>query len=123
MMKPLLYLALLPFLLASCTYYYPVHNASGSAIQFQLPADKYTILGPAEGESCSSYWLGGSSFMLGGGGIPASGATTYQEAVKAAVKAKNGDHFIQITTDFREVSYILYHEYCVYVYGQVVKLK
>ena len=122
-MKRLLLLAVLPLSLASCTYYYPLHNPSGSAMQFQLTPDKYTILGPAEGEACAAYWFGASGFSIGGGGIPAGGKTTYQEAVKAAIKAKNGDHFIQITSDFKETSYLIYHEYCVNVYGQVLKLK
>src|ERR1051325_5049528 len=122
-MKKLLFLAVLPLSLASCTYYIPITNPSGSAMQFQLPAEKYTVLGTAEGEACSSYWFGVAYGPIVSGGIPAGGKTTYQEAVKADIKAKNGDHFIQITSDFRDTSYLIYHEYCMNVYGQVVKLK
>lgn len=124
-MKKLLFLAILPLslTLTSCQYYWPISNSSGSGIQFQMPSDKYTVVGTADGESCSASWFGFSGLGMGGGGLPAGGRTSYQDAVKAAIKAKNGDHFIQITSDFKETSYIIYHEYCVYVYGQVLKLK
>lgn len=127
-MRKLMLLAVLPLSLASCTYYNALGNPSGSSLQFQVAPDKYTVLGPAEGEACAGYWFGsGAGGVAGsgaaGGGIPSGGKNTYQEAVKAAIKAKNGDHFIQIASDFKETWYLIYREVCVNVYGQVVKLK
>ncbi len=109
--------------LSACTYQLPISNPSGTTLQAILPADKYTIMGTASGEACARFILG----------FPLATATgeksTYQAAVRKAILAKNGDHFIQSTSDFQLTTFIhpqylpLYNELCVTVEGLVIKLK
>lgn len=108
--------------LTSCTYYQPVSNPSGTLLQAVLPPEKYTILGTSNGEACARFILG----------FPLATATgeksTYQAAVRKAILAKNGDHFIQSTADFQYVVFPfqfwpIYQDVCVQVEGLVVKFK
>ncbi len=115
-------LGLSMLLLTSCVYYQPVSNPSGTLLQAILPADQYTILGTSSGEACGRFILG----------IPLATATgeksTYQAAVRRAIEAKKGDHFIQATADFQYTGfplpqYALYQEVCIVVEGLVIKFK
>ena len=112
-------LVVLSIFVSSCTTYLPLVNASGTVLQAQLPPDKFTILGTSEGTSCSSSFLG----------FPLVGTkNTYQNAVNNAIRSKNGDHFIQATSDasifaFPIQYFAIYIEQCITVQGLVVKLK
>lgn len=111
-------MAVLVFALSACTEYVPMINASSSALMPQLPADRYQILGTGEGTACTSYLLG----------FPTGGSNPYQTAVNAAIKSKNGDYFIQATTDVRlnyfpSTLFALYLERCVTTQGLVIKFK
>lgn len=121
-MKKLLLLVLAAGL-SACTYQLPISNPSGTTLQAILPADKYTIMGTSSGEACGRFVLG----------FPLATATgeksTYQAAVRKAILAKNGDHFIQSTSDFQLTTFIhpqylpIYNELCVTVEGLVIKFK
>lgn len=104
--------------LASCTYYLPRTNSSGSLLQASLPPEKYTIMGAAEGTSCASFILQ----------LPIIGTkNTFQAAVNNAIRSKGGDLFIQATSDesffFFPHPVYGYSERCVTVQGLVIKLK
>lgn len=121
-MKKLL-LLFLTIGLSACTYQLPVSNPSGTLLQAVLPPEKYTIMGTSSAEACARFVLG----------IPLATGTgeksTYQAAVRKAILAKNGDHFIQSTADFQYVAFVhpqyfpIYYELCVQVEGLVIKFK
>jgi len=122
-MKKLLLLVLAAAGLSACTYQLPVSNPSGTLLQAVLPPEKYTIQGTSSAEACARFVLG----------FPLATATgeksTYQAAVRKAILAKNGDHFIQSTADFQWTSFVhpqympIYNELCVTVEGLVIKFK
>lgn len=108
--------------LTACSYYQPVSNPSGTLLQAVLPAEKYTIIGTATGESCARFLFG----------FPLATATgeknSYQAAVRKAIQSRNGDHFIQATADFAYTGfplpqYAIYQDVCVTVEGLVIKFK
>ena len=121
-MRTLLLVIAATMSLTACSYYQPVSNPSGTLLQAVLPAEKYTIIGTATGESCGRFLFG----------FPLATATgeknTYQAAVRKAIASKNGDHFIQTTSDFSYTGfplpqYAIYQDVCVTVEGLVIKLK
>jgi hypothetical protein len=125
MRSPLLSLMLLltAIGLSSCVLNLPVGGNSGTTLMATLPAEKYTILGTGSGEACSRYVFG----------FPLATATgekgTYQAAVRKAIQSKNGDYFIQATSDFQYTGFPnayyvpFYQELCVTVEGLVIKFK
>lgn len=102
--------------LTSCAVYQPRTNNTGGTIQAILPPERYTIAGSAEGTSCASFLFG----------IPVAGKNTYQDAIRNAIKAKQGDYFLQSSADEYDWFFLipqLYHERCMTVEGLVIKFK
>lgn len=75
-----------------------------------------TLLGVGEGEACQTGVLFFPPFI---GAAQAS----LERAVGVAVASRGGDALIQVTIDYSDTQYVLFHRECTHVRGTVVRTR